>query len=184
MLPLHMAWKNFAGDVVYRGGDFLTDAWLYRELIEGVVHPGGYSDISTVVLQNVAQLRKMEIERRQGRMDGPAEKLMNVRLYLASDPDSLELLTSIWPVQGGGVEISFDQGISWKRFTREYGNVNDPSTWILLQGSAVSQGAPDGELDPFPPFNRATLQLRLKLPSSSYRYGLFTYTLGVDCDVL
>jgi hypothetical protein len=186
MLPIHIAWEDTTGANVYRGADWGTDAWIENELVEGVLQPNSYSDIFTVVMQNTAQDRRLASVAQDGSgASGTLETFINVKLYLdADDPEMVDLLVNQWPALDAGVELSFDQGFSWKRISPVCGNPADPSTWILLAGSAVTEGAPDGQLGPFPPFNRATVQVRIKTPQVPTSFGLFQFQLVPDCDVL
>lgn len=185
LLPLHLAWKDIVGAVVYRGADWSQDQWRQADLVEGVLQPGAYSAVFTAVLQNPVQERRLEAVSRDGSSSGTPEKFVNVRLYLdADDPAMVALLLDQWPLAGAGIELSFDRGISWTRLSSAAGHPERPSTWILLPGSSVTEGAPDGELGPFPPFNRATIQMRVRTPAETGSFGLFRFRLVPDADVL
>lgn len=181
MLPLHLSWKDQFGDTVYNGGDALLENRLETELIHGVLFPGDTGAVQTVILQNVSQQRKM-LALAAGGADYAPESLINVRLYLTVPEGQLSLLED-WTAAGSGLEISLDRGASWHLFSHTYGWEKDPNTWPLLPGTAISSGAADGILAPYPPTNRAEVQLRVRMPETG-TFGLYQFSLGVDCDVL
>lgn len=93
------------------------------------------------------------------------------------------------PELNGGLEISFD-GNSWTTFSAVQssapgsvgvGDQNDPTTWLLLPGTAIGVGGADGILGPF---DTATLYLRYVIPNSATSYQLFDIALAVDADVV
>lgn len=185
MLPLQISWTTEAGETAYRAPDYAHDIQLVAELPHGVLHPDMLGEAKTAVLKNTAQERRLEAVRRDGKTpEGTAETLVNVRLYLSMPEAASQVLLDEWPLAGAGVEISFDQGVSWTRFSRTCGYEGDPSTWIPLPGRAVCETANDGELGPFAPYNRATLQLRVRTPKNTAAYGIYTFSLVPDCDVL
>jgi len=185
MIPLHIDWKDSTGAVIYEGGPYTGSSLEQNTLVLGVLAPNSYSGIFTVVLQNTALDRRLQIASQVGSvLDGAAETFLNIKLYLQSDPDTLNTLLNDWPLMNAGVEVSFDNGITWTRFSSSIGNPADSSTWLLLPGSAVAFGAPDGELDATPPTNRATLLIRVKTPANPEAYGLISFSLVPDFDVV
>lgn len=186
LLPLHIAWTDETGARVYRGADWKAGSWILEDLTEGVVAPSSSTGHYTVALQNVAQERQLEARARDGASrQGALEKLVNVRLYLDADDEAVvDALVNVWPAAGAGVELSFDNGATWRAISPEWGNPRDSSTWIDLPASALPVGGVAGELAAFPPWNRATLQVRVKTPAKPSRLGLFRFRLEVDCDVL
>lgn len=183
-LPLHISWKDSSGSNVYKGADWANDSWLRRDLPIGVLQPDSYSEVFTVVMENPVQQRRLETTHTDGlQPSGTPEKFINVRLYLDSDDASVvDMLVYDWPGRDAGVELSFDQGVSWKRISALWGNPVDETTWIPLP--PVVSGAPDGELGAFPPYNRALILARIKTPANPASFGLFRFELAVDCDVL
>lgn len=185
MLPLHISWKDETGSRIFRGANWDLDSWIVQDLFEGALAPGSYSAIQTVALQNTAQERRLEALARDGvSPSGLPEKMVSLRLYLDGDDATIATLIDAWPQQGAGIELSFDHGVSWKAISPLWGNPRDESTWIPLPVSALATGGVAGELGPFPPHNRATLQLRVKTPLNPSSFGLLRFQLAVDCDVL
>lgn len=184
LTPLHISWKDPSGANIYRGAEWSKNEFVVRDLAGGVLQPDSYSEVFTVVMQNPAQERRMEAVARDGQQaTGIPEKFVSVKLYLDAEDDALvDMLVHDWPAHDAGVELSFDQGVTWRRIDQAWGNPLDPSTWIPLP--AVVAGAPAGELGAFPPFNRCLIQLRIKTPAHSASFGMFKFELAVDFDVL
>ena len=132
--------------------------------------------------------------------DGSLQNLTGVKFYLAGDPDQIDVLLSVWPYFGsqpgaipspglnGGVEVSFDSGVSFQRLCRaQFGNPGlgdpaDPTTWIPLPLYAVSPtAAADGELGAF---SSAQLILRYNVPALATQYQVFTVRLEAAFDVV
>jgi len=170
------------GQIVYRGGDFTQSTWLQQPLIEGVLFPAQYSEVFTIVLRNPATDYRLAAQLSGASVSGNVQTYANIRLYLTGD--SAAEVQTVWPALDGGYEISFNQGLTWIRFDTTHGLESDPSTWIPLPGCAVADGAPDGQLGPFPPLNQATLQVRVKVPFNVSQFGLYKLSLGIDLDIL
>ena len=177
MFPLYVAWSDTTGKISYRGPSLQS-----QPLVEGVLFPAQYSDIQTVVLRNPAVDYRLQAQLAGIAVDGSAQTYANVKFYLTGD--SATEVQQVWPVLGGGYEISFDQGANWTRFDLTHGLQSDPSSWIPLKGCAVADGASDGQLGPFPPYNQALLQLRLRVPNDASRFGVYNLSLGIDLDIL
>jgi hypothetical protein len=185
MLPLHLSWTNETGDKVYRGADAAYETRLASELPFGVLQPDSYSESAVLVLENTAQERRLAAVKADGKTpEGTAEKFIHVRLYLAGDADTVKTLLIDWPALEAGVEVSFDRGVTWTRLSLSAGHPDRPDSWITLPGRAVCEGAADGELGPFPPYNRATVHVRVKTPRDPSVFGLHRFSLVPDCDVL
>lgn len=176
MLPLSFAWKNEAGDVSYQSMDLSTALWQSTDLVHGVLYSNQVSAPQTLILQNMAQDRRLALSAQDGTILPRAETLSNVRLYLTiGDAETKTALLEDWPGQGGGVQLSFDRGSSWMTVSSAAGNPDDPSTWIPL---------PAGEIGPFPPDNRAVIQVRLNIPPRITFYGPYLFGLCADVTVL
>jgi hypothetical protein len=82
MIPFYLTWKNEAGDRVFRTWDYNAGQWSSADLAYGVLHPKDTSEIQTVVLQNPARERRIQMERESGRIRTPLEKVTNIKLFL------------------------------------------------------------------------------------------------------
>jgi hypothetical protein len=124
-------------------------------------------------------------------------------LYLTGNPDDVAEVQCKWPYAGGltedgvhllpgrdgGVEISFDDGRSWKRFAYIPGNTDganfgyekDPSTWVLVPVSAFGAAGTDGMLGPF---DQADMLVRFVVPPSVSNYRVLDVRLGISTDIL
>lgn len=113
------------------------------------------------------------------------EILTNVKFYLdGSDATLLESWASISGTESslnGGVEISFDNGITWTRFSSTIGKKSDTSTWVILPAVAISSLATDGQLMSY---DRGKLLLRVIVPPSFSDYRIISFLLGTDFDVV
>ena len=112
--------------------------------------------------------------------NGTFDILQNVKFYLTCDPGDITTVQGSWPNLGfsynpqrpqlnGGFQISFD-GINWTTFSIRNpalagsvgaGDRNDPSTWIILPGSAIGSDGQDGTPGPYDP---ATFYIRFVVP--------------------
>jgi hypothetical protein len=74
---------------------------------------------------------------------GTFESLKNVKIYLTGT--DVELVQNTWPTLGGlsrpeisgGLEISFDGGRTYQRFSLTVGLESDPGTWLSLPKEAI-----------------------------------------------
>lgn len=188
MLPLSISWRT-ADKLVY-GPNYATGSVQTGDTHLGVVTWHETSSPLEVTLRNTSQDRQTVLG-----LANPGESLKNIRLYLTGDAATIHVLMVEWPPLGCGVELSMDQGASWILFsgvsvTLPDGTVlpvagydADPTSWIPLRGSSVSSTAGDGELLPYPPYDQASLLLRVQTPSASSQKGLFQYEIGLDFDV-
>jgi hypothetical protein len=185
MLPLHIAYKSELGDQVWNDTDPGFVNWTRAELPFGVLTPGTLSPPVVVILQNTAAARRLALAAQNGGITtGTPEEFVNVKLYLSGTPQMKAMLLQEWPALGAGIELSFDQGVSYIQLSMTFGNEDDPTTWILLPGTAIAESAPDGELDPFPPTNRATVYMRIRTPETPSFLGLVQFAIVPDCDVI
>jgi len=136
-----------------------------------VAFPGTISKPQTVTLASSALA------------NGTFDILQNVKFYLTGDPGDITTVQGSWPNLGfsynpqrpqlnGGFQISFD-GINWTTFSIKNpalagsvgaGDRNDPSTWILLPGSAIGSDGQDGTLGPY---DQATFYIRFIVPPTA-----------------
>lgn len=172
--PLHVMWQTAAGDLLH-GFDNANQKWVDQELTLGLAFPDAMADAQTVLLRSSASFLQS------------AEVLINVRIYLCGDPDTVQALNAQWPASGGGLDISFDNGVTWLRFLAAgeglagAGDESDSSTWIPLPGSAISSVAVNGQIGPN---DVASVLLRLQVPPGERAFGVYRMQLGVDFDVL
>lgn len=163
-----VSWIDNSTQTLLHGYDAVAGA-TDKETSLGVLYPQTLGDPVTLLLRSSAF----------GQGDGFV--LANVKFYLgADDPSTIDMLLNQWPSLGAGVDISFDRGITWTRFSAAAGNPADSSTWVLLQGKAISSVAPDGKLTPL---DSALLTLRVQTPVNLPSQGLFPFQICVDCDV-
>lgn len=145
-------------------------------MLEGIVNqsiifPGQTTQAQALTLASSAQYS-----------DG--ETLVNVKFYLDGDVDSLAILQGTWPTQGGGMQISFDQGLTYTTFSQGPSGVGDvkyPATWLLLPAVAIGLGATDGILTSV---DTAQLLVRFVVPSQATQYQIYLPTLEVDFDII
>jgi hypothetical protein len=113
------------------------------------------------------------------------ETLENVCFFLdgvdAGLIQSWTTLSSTQTTLNGGAQISFDSGNTWTTFNSSNGLKSDNSTWIPLPGTAISSIAQNGVLAPY---DSGTILLRLVIPPSFSDYGVLSFLLGVDFDIV
>lgn len=165
-IPLGVIWRDAAK--VFRGYDS-NGALQSQSCFHGVLHPGQTSTVKQIWLQSTCGIRQsLEIFR-------------NVKLYLQPPADSKTLLLSTWPALNGGVDISFDRGVTWTTFSETAGNPDDATTWLPLPAGAIGLSAQAGTLTPN---DTAVLYLRVRMPqqanSDLVRYR---FSLAVDFEV-
>jgi hypothetical protein len=113
------------------------------------------------------------------------EILTNIQFFLdGPDADLLQSWTTINSIKttlNGGVEISFDGGLTWSRFNATTGLKSNKATWVQLPGAAISEIATDGTLTPN---DSGTILLRLVIPPSFSDYRVISFLIGTDFDVV
>lgn len=165
-IPLGVVWRDAVK--VYRG--YQSDGTLISEpCFHGVLHPGQTSIIKQIWLQSTCGIRQSQ------------EILRKVKLYLQPPAELKTLLLTTWPSQSGGVDISFDRGVTWTTFSQTAGNPDSSSTWISLPAGAIGLSAAAGTLTPE---DTAILYLRVRMPQQKggdiVRYQ---FSLAVDFEV-
>ena len=167
MPPLHVMWEDASGNIVH-GFDPVNGVWVDQPFISGLAFTDAPGGAVMVQFRSSASF-----------LQSP-ETLLNVRLYLTGqDPGTLNLLATQWP-PAAGLDISFDNGVSWTRFSITAGNANDSTTWIPMPGAAVSSVAPDGQIGPN---DVATATLRLTVAPGTTDFGIYLFQIGIDFDV-
>jgi hypothetical protein len=109
------------------------------------------------------------------------ETAYNLSFYLIGDASDVDLVQNQWPAQNAGLDISFDRGQSWMRFSSTAGLLSNPATWLLLPMKATGHATQDGVLDPF---DTAQLMLRFVVPPQWTGTRLLSLQLGIDCDIV
>jgi hypothetical protein len=112
--------------------------------------------------------------------------LTNVKLYLDGEDSAIVQLD--WPTRGGvnrpdlsgGLEISFDGGQTYTRFSATKGLKGDSSTWIDLPAIAIGLQGTDNQLGPF---DTAQMYLRMILPPDADTKPYDVY-LEADFDII
>ena len=166
-VPLHVRWWVDPAALLH-GFDNTTQTWTDEDLVLGLANPNLVTAPIEVFLRSSAAL------------SGSQEILNHVRIYLTGEDEDVTRLLDEWPAAGNGLEVSFDNGISWTRFNRAAGNPADPTTWIPLPGVAISSVAADGQLGPMD-----TAHLYLRLNVGTVPDAIFSrIQIGIDCDVL
>jgi hypothetical protein len=133
---------------------------LDNALSFGVVVPGQTIGPLTVDLQSSTFLQ------------GTMYVLSGIQFYLDGDAATVALLNTTWPAMNGGIELSFDDGQTWIRFTQPGQRIPLPPTSVLDQ------------LGQLQPAETAQFLLRLVVPAAANPNGLNQLRLGVEFDVL
>jgi hypothetical protein len=134
----------------------------------GVVFPQYLSDPQMVYLQSTALAQNGTFT------------LGNVRIYADGDAPSLQLLLSVWPAQNAGLDVSFDSGVTWTRFSQTSGAPSDSSTWLPVPARAISDIAQDGVLRVN---DTASLLFRVQTPVDPAFRGLCQFRIVADFEV-
>src|SRR5271170_7836911 len=108
------------------------------------------------------------------------DTLNNTKLYLTGPADQIAIIQQVWPSLGGGVQISFDGGLTYHTFSTTYGYQADPSTWVLIPESAIGLDATAGQLGPY---DSANLLLQYVIPEGATQYQIYDVALTADFDV-
>lgn len=136
-----------------------------------------------MVIENRVFARRLAAAAAGAPIEGAPESVVNLRFYLLPGNEASRALLS-WPALQAGVQFSLDQGVTWQSFSATLGNKDAPASWIPVPGKVICAGDPDGTLGPFPPHNRATLYLRVLPPAEAAPSGLYTFSIGLDFDVI
>ncbi len=125
--------------------------------------------------------------------------LTGVQFFLDGDADELNTLLYEWPYYGsqpgaipqpslnGGIEVSFDNGVTFQRFCRSrfvlpgLGDPADPTTWLTLPSAAIFPSDADGNLGAFA---TASMLLRYNVPAQANQYQIFDVRLEAAFDVV
>lgn len=172
MTSFYLIWQY--NDQVIRGR--ADDAWVDGALTFPVTFPGRFSEAKKVTLRSSA------------RDSNTLETLTNVKLFLTGDPDDINIVQQDWPTVdithpelNGGLEISFDDGRTYTRFSATAGLQSNSATWITLPAEAVGLNGLDGQLGPF---DQAHMLLRYKIPPGADQFRIFDVRLGASFDIV
>ena len=153
-------------------------------MIEGVVNEGIIFPGQTTLAQAITVTSS-------ALYDGLDETLTNVKFYLDGDPASLVIIQGLWPTQGGGMQISFDQGLTYLTFLQGpsgLGDKNYPATWITSQETLVTvvSGIPVDLSAPGIIYATESLNLLLRMvvPAQATQYQVYLPTLQCDFDII
>lgn len=108
------------------------------------------------------------------------DTLRNVKLYLTGDPDQIATVQTVWPLSGGGLQISFDGGRSYKTFSTAYGYEADPSSWVTLPAISIGLNGTDGTLGAF---DSANILMKYVIPENADQFAIYNVSLTADFDV-
>lgn len=138
---------------------------------QGIIFPGQTTQAQALVLGSSAIY------------DNIGEELVSVYFYLDGAAADLSVVQGLWPGQGGGMQISFDQGATYQTFKQGASGVGDkmyPDTWLSLSGKPKSAGGPSI----LESTSTATILTRLVVPAQATQYELYLLTLQPDFDIL
>ena len=163
---VHLIWSQ--NGTLLRGWDSLAGVWCDGQVNQGVCFPGQVTKAQPIELTSSAR-------------NGTLEILSNLKLYLAGDVMDISIMQEIYPGLGGGVEISFNRGLTYQTFSTTYGYEADPATWVLLPKEAVGLLGVDGVLQPF---ESARLLVRYRIPANVEQFRAYSLRLEADFNVL
>jgi hypothetical protein len=177
MASLYLIWQE--NGTVLTGQDS-SGNWINNNETFAINYPGNMTEAHILNVYSSAQINKTY------------NTLINVKLYLTGDAESLQIVQEFWPILGngyvpfrtnlnGGFEISFDGGSNYTRFSTSVGYQQDPSTWITLPAISVGINGQDGVLGAF---DIATLIVRFVIPPGSVEFQKLNIGLALDFDVI
>src|SRR5271163_887103 len=114
------------------------------------------------------------------RQNSGFDTLNSTKLYLTGPAEEVAIVQGLWPSLGGGLQISFDGGLTYHTFSTTYGYQNDPTTWVLIPESAIGLDATSGQLGPF---DSANFLLQYVIPEAATQYQIYDVALTCDFDV-
>jgi hypothetical protein len=175
---LSLIWKQ--------SGNTIRDGAKDGKLIHPIAFPGRTTEAQEVVLMSSA------------RFDQTFETLTNLRLFLQGPADQLNTLLNDWPVRGqaftparadlnGGLEISFNRGVTYHRFgycpacQKRHGDPDDPSTWLTVPSEAITPTDSDGNLGSMA---LARMLIRYVIPPDADKFGIFDVRIEPAFDVI
>jgi hypothetical protein len=172
--PFYLIWQE--GSTVLEG--YSNGDWIDGQLTFPIVFPGVTTPAQALSLSSSASTNLT------------FETLINVAFYLTGSDapvvqDEWPYLTDAYgnatPAVTGGVEISFDNGLTWNRFSNTVGLASTPSTWLALPQEAVGSVGTAGQIGAF---DTAHMLVRYVIPPSVTLTKILDVQLQVDCDVV
>lgn len=178
MPAFYLIWEQNGS--LLQGVDPSSKKWTAGSLVYPVSFPGSLS------IPQVATLRS------SARATNTLETLSGVKLYLTGNTSDLSIVQGQWPYLGnsftpsrpelnGGMEISFDGGRSYTRFSNEVGLEATSATWITLPAVSVGLNGIAGQLGPF---DQAHFLLRFNIPQGATLYKVPDVRLAADFDII
>lgn len=155
--PLHILW--YSGSEMLQGLDMPSQKWKQGHFSYGPGFPGEVTEARQLVLSTSALFRST------------FDVLVDCTLHLEAAEEVLNLLDSVWPESGGGVEVSFDNGVTWQLLTS-----------APLPVRVVVPGTTKTTQD-LSPFDSIWILVRVKVPIDYTVYGPLDFAIGLDCDV-
>ncbi|MGC1582157.1 MAG: hypothetical protein WA766_11770 [Candidatus Acidiferrales bacterium] len=108
------------------------------------------------------------------------DTLNNTKLYLTGPAEEIAIVQSTWPALGGGLQISFDGGLTYNTFSATYGYQANPATWVEIPAEAMGLNGMAGQLGPY---DSANMLLRYVIPEAATQYQIYNVALAADFDV-
>jgi hypothetical protein len=178
MPAFYVIWQQ--NGVLLQGVNPIGGSWTANPLVFPVSFPGQVSIPQSATLRSSA------------RDTNTLETLVGVKVYLTGLAADIAIVQSQWPYLGnaftparpelnGGVEISFDQGRSYTRFSNEVGLEATPSTWITLPAISVGLNGIAGQLGPF---DQAHMLVRFNIPQGATLYKVPDIRIAADFDII
>lgn len=172
-MPFYLVWGQNTN--MLKGFD--GQNWVEGQLTFPISFPGDVSDPQFFSLQSSAAKNQT------------FETLIGVGFYLIGA--DVAAVQGEWPYLGnsysparpdfnGGIEISFDGGLSWIRFTTTAGWKADRSTWIPLPEIALGAAGLAGQLSPY---DIASLTIRYVLPPNLSMNKVLDVQLAVGFEI-
>jgi hypothetical protein len=163
---LNLQWLQ--NNALVSGYDYTTGQWIYDQINYGILYPASVTPGQQLILKSSAA-------------NELGQTLQNVQLYLDGSPDELEEIQFSWPLKGGGLQISFDGGVTYNTFSSIYGNKTDNTTWPILPAEAIGADATNGVLRSI---DSASLLFRYVVPANCQLFEIFTLSIQISCDVI
>lgn len=163
--PFQLVWRDSSGKVLER-------------MTFPITYPGVVTDSFLLSLQSSAASNLT------------FESLINVAFYLIGS--DVGMVQGRWPyitdaygdasdTVTGGFEASFDNGLTWSRFSKTVGWQADPTTWITLPAASVGFAGVAGQISAL---ESARLMVRYVIPPSVNIARALDISIAVDCDIV
>jgi hypothetical protein len=163
---LNLQWSQ--NGVLISGYNYQTNVWVNEQINYGILFPDMTTPAQKITLASSAAQEA-------------GQTLTNVSLYLDGAADEIEEIQLNWPAKGGGLQVSFDGGVTYNTFSLVYGYKGDSTTWPILPAGSMSLDASDGIIRPI---DTATLLIRCVVPASAELYEIFSLHIEISCDVV